>query len=97
MAKRIVGINIGFSTVRAAQIRLVSGRHPVVEKVYETPIPKGMVEFGDIKDKAGFTELLKRFWSEAKFDTKRVVMAAGSLHVFARQLTLPKLSTQRIR
>jgi type IV pilus assembly protein PilM len=97
MAKRIVGINIGFSTLRAAQVRLVKGQRPVVEKIYETQIPKGMVEFGDIKDRVGFTELLKKFWADAGFESKRVVMAAGSLHVFARELTVPKMSMQRIK
>lgn len=97
MATRIVGINIGFSTIRAAQVRLAQGKRPLVEKIHETPIPPGMVEFGDIKDQIGFTQLLKTFWVEAGFDTRRVVMAAGSLHVFSRELTVPKMSMQRVR
>lgn len=97
MTTRIVGINIGYSTLRAAQVRLAPGKKPLVEKIHEAPLPKGLVEFGDIKDRVGFTQLLKDFWADAGFETKRVVMAAGSLHVFARELTVPKMSLQRIK
>lgn len=97
MAKRIVGLDVGFSTLRAAQVNFSYKGVPVVEKIAEIRLPEGMVDFGEIRDRNGFSELLNRFWAEHRFATKHVALAAGSLHVFARELSLPLMSMQRIK
>ena len=51
MAKRIVGVDIGFNVLRAAQVRFPRGdRLPIVEKFAERRLPPGVVEYGDVLD-----------------------------------------------
>ena len=97
MAKRIVGLDVGFTSLRAAQVNFTYKGVPLIEKVAELKYPKGLVEFGEIRDRSAFTKFLKEFWDQQKFATRHVALAAGSLHVFARELSVPVMSVQRIK
>ena len=97
MTKRIVGLDFGRKTIRAAQLRFESGKPACIEKMYEIEIPAGVAEYGEILDRTAFSALLTKLWQKAHFDTRHVVTAAGSLHVFAREIDVPQMSLQRIR
>ncbi|WP_172956013.1 type IV pilus assembly protein PilM [Rhodoluna limnophila] len=97
MAHRVVGIDVGFATLRAAQVRHASSAEAEVEKLVEISLPEGVIEAGEVVDRAALTKLLVDLWKQAGFKTRKVVVAAGSLHVFARELTVPLMSMQRIR
>ena len=97
MAKRFVGLDVGFGTLRGAQVNMSTRGKPILEKVHEYVLPEGVIDFGEIRDRAAFIEILRRFWSDAGFTTRKVALAAGSLHVFAREFTVPAMSSQRIR
>ena len=97
MTKRIVGLDIGRKSIRAAQLRFAAGKTPCIEKLFAIDIPVGIVEGGDILDRPAFTAVLQKLWQKAGFDTRHLVTAAGSLHVFAREIDVPQMSLQRIR
>lgn len=97
MTKRIVGLDFGRKSIRAAQLRLSAGNVPCIEKLYEIDVPAGISEYGEIIDRTAMTALLTKLWQKAEFETHHVVIAAGSLHVFAREIDVPQMSIQRIR
>lgn len=97
MSKRIVGLDFGRKSIRAAQLKFSSGDAPCIERLYEIEIPEGVCEYGEILDREAMTSLLSKLWHKAEFETRHVVIAAGSLHVFAREIDVPQMSIQRIR
>ena len=98
MARRIVGVDIGFNILRGAEVRFQLGdRLPIVEKMAERKLPAGIVEYGDVLDAPALIKELTEFWREAGFKTKHVSIAASNLHVFAREMAVPVMSVQRIR
>lgn len=98
MARRIVGVDIGFNILRGAEVRFqLRDRLPIVEKMAERKLPPGIVEYGDVLDAPGLVRELQAFWREAGFKTKHVAIAASNLHVFAREMSVPVMSSQRIR
>lgn len=97
MTHRIVGLDFGRSSIRAAQLSFVKGQEPCIEKLSEIDIPAGVYEAGEVLDHTAFSEVLIKLWKKAEFSTKHVVIAAGSLHVFAREIAVPQMSIQRIR
>ena len=97
MSKRIVGLDFGRKSIRAAQILRVAGKEPIIEKLDSITIPSGILEYGEIIDREGFSALMQKLWQKAAFDTRHVAISAGSLHVFAREIDVPQMSMQRIR
>ncbi len=97
MAKRVIGLDVGYKTLRGAQLHLVGNGKPVLERLFEMAIPDGLINFGDIRDRDGFIALLRQFMLDSEFKTRKVVLSAGSLHVFARELVVPKMSELRIK
>jgi type IV pilus assembly protein PilM len=97
MKHRIVGLDVGRSSIRAAQLRFTKGQQPCIEKLSQIDIPEGVFEGGEVLDHTAFSQLLTKLWNKAAFSTKQVVIAAGSLHVFAREIDVPQMSMQRIR
>lgn len=97
MTRRVVGLDVGRKSIRAAQLSFAPGKPPCIEKLYEIDLPEGVAEYGEILDRSAMTALLVKLWHKAGFDTKQVVLAAGSLHVFAREIDVPQMSLKRIR
>jgi type IV pilus assembly protein PilM len=97
LTKRVVGLDVGRKSIRAAQLMFPAGKPPCIEKLYEIDLPEGVSEYGEILDRPVMTALLGKLWHKAEFDTKHVILAAGSLHVFAREIDVPQMSLQRIR
>jgi type IV pilus assembly protein PilM len=97
LTKRVVGLDVGRKSIRAAQLHFSAGKSPCIEKLYEIDLPEGASENGEILDRTAMTALLGKLWQKAGFDTRHVVIAAGSLHVFAREIDVPQMSLKRIR
>lgn len=96
MNDRIVGLDIGYSKIRAAQVDRGFRGGARVDVIYEIEIPDAVIALGEIVDKKAFVALLVTLWQKAGFDTKKVALAAANMHVFSRELTIPAMSRQRI-
>ena len=96
MSDRIVGLDIGYSKIRAAQVDRGHRGGARVDLVYEIDIPDGVFALGEVVDKEAFAELLTTLWSKGEFSSKKVALAAPNLHVFARELSIPVMSKHRI-
>jgi type IV pilus assembly protein PilM len=86
MARTLVGLDIGSSGVRAAEITL--GRRPALRRFASAPLPDGVVRAGAVVDPDALTEALKTLWSQAKLGTKTVVLGIANAGVLVRQMDL---------
>ena len=103
MAKtRVIGLDIGTTAVRAAQLEFGNGGpagrgQPTLTGYGEVPLPPGAVRDGEVSDKALVSHALKELWSQAKFASKDVAIGVGNQRVVVRELSLPAMPMPQIR
>ena len=96
MASKVVGLDIGTSGVRAAELELgKSGA--TLERFGQVALPEGAVRDGEVVDPAAVTAALKQLWAQAKFSTKKVVLGVANQKVVVRQVDLPWLPDNELR
>lgn len=87
MRRTLVALDIGGANLRAIQfVRGKSG--PKVQKVAVAPLPRGVIEAGEVRDPAALTAALKSLWSEHKLASKQVVFSIANDSVMVRELDL---------
>lgn len=99
MAKhRVVGLDIGTTAVRAAEIDFGSGRTGGTLTNYdEVPLPLGAIRDGEVADQATVATAIKNLWSKGKFQSKDVVLGVGNQRVAVRELSLPWMPMAQLR
>lgn len=86
--RRAVGLDIGTSGVRAAQVALgKSGA--VLERFGQVAVPPGVVRDGEVVDPPAVAAAIKQLWSQAKFSSKKVTVGVSNQKVVVRQVDLP--------
>ena len=91
-----MGLDIGTSGVRAAEIRR-SGKGPRLERFGQVALPPGAVRDGEVVDPAAVAEALRELWSRTRFSSKRVVVGVANQKVVVRQVDLPALPLAELR
>jgi type IV pilus assembly protein PilM len=87
MARTLVGLDIGSTGVRAAE--LVPGRRrAVLRRFASVPLEPGVVRAGTVVDGEALTAALKELWSVGKFGSKEVRLGIANSGVMVRQMTL---------
>ncbi|SEM88705.1 type IV pilus assembly protein PilM [Cryobacterium luteum] len=97
MRSRVVGIDIGTSTVRAVELSGADTDTPTLLHYFEEPLPVGAVFRGEVIDVEIVAAALKRMWGADKFSSRDVVVGMGNSRVVARNLSVPSMSMRRIR
>lgn len=96
MPRSLVGLDIGSTGVRAAE--LVPGRRrPAVRRFAAVPLPLGVVRAGSVVDADGLTQALRQLWSQGKFSTREVALGIASSRVLVRQLDLDWMPPEDFR
>jgi type IV pilus assembly protein PilM len=96
MPRSLIGLDVGTSAVRAAEVRL--GRtKPVLVRFGQVALPVGAVEGGEVVDAAAVAAAIKRLWREAGFKGRVVTASVGGPRVVARFTDLPALSDDDLR
>jgi type IV pilus assembly protein PilM len=91
-----VGLDIGTSGVRAAELRL--GRSgATLERFGQVALPPGAVRDGEVVDVDAVADAVKQLWAQAKFSTKKVVVGVANQKVVVRQVDLPWLPAKELR
>ena len=93
----IVGIDIGFASLRAVELNNAHSATPTLLRFYEEPLPLGAVSRGEVLEPNTVAAAVKRLWSKGGFKSHQVVLGVGNQRVIARDLTVPKMSLKRIR
>ena len=96
MASRVVGLDIGTSGVRAAELTLGKGA-ATLERFGQVALPEGAVRVGEVVDVAAVAQAVKQLWAQAKFSTKKVVVGVANQRVVVRQVDLPWLPEAELR
>jgi len=91
-----VGLDIGTSGVRAAELSL--GKGPAtLEKFGQVALPVGAVRDGEVVDPEAVGRAIKSLWSQAKFGSKKVIVGVANQKVVVRQVDLPYLPLKELR
>jgi type IV pilus assembly protein PilM len=91
-----VGLDIGTSSVRAAEVNL--GKHPAsLERFGQVALPPGAVRDGEVVDSDVVAAAIKQLWQTARFSTKKVVLGVANQRVIVRQVDLPWLPASEMK
>ncbi len=99
--KRVIGLDIGTTHVRAAEVELGSGgpggdRARLV-RLGVAQLPPGAVREGEVVERTTVGSTIKRLWAENKFGSKNVVIGVGNQRVVVRDLDLPAMPLAQVR
>jgi len=91
-----VGLDIGTSCVRAAQVTMVKGA-VVLDRFGQVALPPGVVVDGEVADPAMLADALKTLWQRAKFTKKDVVLGISNQKVVVRLAQVPWMPEAELR
>jgi type IV pilus assembly protein PilM len=92
----IVGLDVGTSAVRAAQIS--TGRGGLSLAAFgQFPLPPEAIVDGEIRDSGAVAEAISRLWKRSKIHSKKVVIGLANQRVVVRQVDLPYLEEKELR
>jgi type IV pilus assembly protein PilM len=88
MAHLTVGLDIGTSAVRAAELDVGKSR-PVLLTYGQVGLPPGSLVEGEIRDSAAVTEAINRLWKNGQFSSSAVIVGIAGLRAITREIDLP--------
>jgi type IV pilus assembly protein PilM len=86
--QQVVGLDIGTSAVRAAELEFGSGP-PKLVAFGQVGLPPGAITDGEVKDVPVVAEAIRRLWHNGRFVSDSVVVGVAGLRVITRELDLP--------
>jgi type IV pilus assembly protein PilM len=95
MARTRIGLDIGSTAVRAAE--LTEGSPPAVVRAAQVPLAPGAVDNGEVKDVEAVAEALRELWTRGGFKSRRVYMGVGNQRVVVREIALPSMPEKELR
>lgn len=97
MARTVVGIDLGASSIRAAEVRNAGRPDAVIVRAGEIELPLGAIRAGDVAEVNSVAFALKELWAKVGFKSKDVVLGVGNHKVISRDLSVPAMPIARIR
>lgn len=91
-----IGLDIGSTAVRAAEIETSQGKR-LLRRYAQVGLPHGYVIDGEVINIPGVSAALKRLWLEAGFSSTKVVVGVSGPRVFVRQADVPALNVGELR
>src|SRR6202158_5122335 len=85
---QVVGLDIGTSAVRAAELEFGAGA-PVLVAFGQVGLPPGAIVDGEVKDPSAVSDAIARLWQNGKFQSKTVVGDIAGLRAVTRALAPP--------
>jgi type IV pilus assembly protein PilM len=87
-SKFVVGLDIGTSAVRAAELD-VNHSKPVLHTYGQVGLPPGSIVDGEIRDSAAVSEAITRLWKNGQFSSSSVIVGIAGLRAITREIDLP--------
>jgi type IV pilus assembly protein PilM len=91
-----IGLDIGSSAVRAAQVR-IGRRGSSLELIGQVELPTGAVRDGEIAEPEAVVNALTRLWSTHKLKSRKVAVGLANQQVVVRRLDLPYMTEEELR
>lgn len=95
MARSRIGLDIGSTAVRAAEV--TGGDDPVLVRAAQVPLAAGAVENGEVREPEAVTEALRELWERGRFKSRQVWLGVGNQRVVVREIALPWLPEKELR
>jgi type IV pilus assembly protein PilM len=92
MARSSIGLDLGTSAVRAAEVRGTDV--PTLVRFGQLALPPGAMSNGEVVDADAVASVLKDLWRRAGFKSKRVHIAVANQNVVVRQVDMPRMSEE---
>lgn len=96
MPRSSIGLDIGTSGVRAAEVALTKAG-PALVRFASVALPHGAVRDGDVLDGPAVTAALKELWAVGGFRSRKVAVGVASQRVVVRSVDLPKMPPEDLR
>jgi len=101
VASRIIGVDIGTTQIRAAEVELPGkpGATPqgTLHAYATVAVPQGAIGDGEVLEVQTVAGLLKQLFARAKFSHKQVVIGIGSPRTAVREMEVPALPMHQLR
>jgi type IV pilus assembly protein PilM len=97
MATRVVGVDIGSTSIRAVEVENPNKAKPTIVRFHEVALPEGSARSGEVLETHTVASVFRTLWTTGGFTSKNVVLGIGNQRVLARDLTLPKMTPLQIR
>src|ERR1041384_7339565 len=95
MARSTIGLDLGTSAVRAAE---VTGKDPLtLVRFAQLSLPPNAVLNGEINDVHAVATVIKDLWRRGEFRTKQVSVAIANQNVVVRQVDVPRMEEDDLR
>jgi type IV pilus assembly protein PilM len=94
--RRSIGLDIGSSAVRAAEV-VVDGRRRELVRFAQVGLPAGAVVEGEVRDPRSVAGALKRLWDEGGFSGRSVVLGVSSQRAMVRLIDMPAMEGKELR
>jgi type IV pilus assembly protein PilM len=88
LARIVVGLDIGTSAVRAAEID-TSKSTPVLLTYGQVGLPLGSLVDGEIRDTTSVAEAIEKLWKNGQFTKSSVIVGIAGLRAITREIDLP--------
>jgi type IV pilus assembly protein PilM len=95
-ARTSVGLDIGSSAVRAAEIHQ-EGNRRILCRFSQVELERGAVVDGEVLKPEPVAAALRRLWEEAKFSTRRVIVGVSSQRVIVRPAEVAAMPAEEFR
>jgi type IV pilus assembly protein PilM len=94
--KTSIGVDVGSTAVRAAELSLGS-EPPTLVRAAQVRLAPGVVENGEVRNPDALSEAMKELWQRGGFKAKAINLGVGNQRVIVREVTLPALPLKELR
>jgi type IV pilus assembly protein PilM len=95
MAKTRIGLDVGSTAVRVAEV--TDANPPAVVRAAQVPLVRGAVESGEVHQPEVVADALRELWETSKVRGRRVYLGVGNHRVVVREIVLPWLPEKELR
>jgi type IV pilus assembly protein PilM len=88
VARAAIGVDIGSTAVRGAEVRVRKGR-PHIVRAAEIPLPPGAVIAGELREPAVVQNAMRLLWKQGRFSKRDVSLGVANQQTLVRQIDLP--------
>lgn len=96
MARGRIGLDVGSTAVRAAEVVLGSDP-PSLVRAAQVPLPPGAVESGEVRDVEALAAAVRELWQRGAFKSRQAVLGVGNQRVVVREITVPALPPKELK
>ncbi len=96
MAKGHIGLDIGSTAVRAAEV-VLGGDQASLVRAAQVPLPSGAVQSGEVRDVETVAQAVRERWGRGGFKTRQATLGVGNQRVVVREITVPALPPKEMK